>query len=295
MNLFFYDCACVKLRYTLRALRSTHATALGVALLLAAVPELLAAEGPISATQEALKREALYEGEPTGVLDAPTRAALRRFQILHALPVSGEIDTPTLQALEKRATPAVVPAPVEVPAPSAPEAPAPPPEVVEGDRQFLKAVEITGGPSPMNSEPAPTVATPPSVSAEPAEPSPEPPKTANARTKPAAAKKRPVEKGREETIRVERALPADAGETPQAPILESFTDRESDLDVTAGSGVKVTRTTTTTGRDGRTQISKKNPPAVAASPGPEVVEVPVPVARARRPNFFERLFHRSPD
>src|SRR5882757_4679428 len=49
---------------------------------------VIAAEMPISAVQETLKREQFFYGEPSGVLDEPTRAALRRFQIRHGLPVS---------------------------------------------------------------------------------------------------------------------------------------------------------------------------------------------------------------
>ena len=61
---------------------------------------VIAAEMPISAVQETLKREQFFYGEPSGVLDEPTHAALRRFQIRYGLPVSGEIDKATLQALQ---------------------------------------------------------------------------------------------------------------------------------------------------------------------------------------------------
>ncbi|RYD71828.1 MAG: peptidoglycan-binding protein, partial [Verrucomicrobiaceae bacterium] len=59
-----------------------------------------AAEGPIASVQRSLKEQQFYYGEVTGQLDEETRAALRRFQIHQGIPVSAELDTATLQALQ---------------------------------------------------------------------------------------------------------------------------------------------------------------------------------------------------
>ena len=56
---------------------------------------LTAAEGPVSAVQNALKQQQFYFGETTGELDDGTRAALRRFQIRHGLPATGLLLSPS--------------------------------------------------------------------------------------------------------------------------------------------------------------------------------------------------------
>jgi peptidoglycan hydrolase-like protein with peptidoglycan-binding domain len=68
---------------------------------LAPTAVVFAADGPIAAVQEALVKQQLLAGEPSGVLDESTRAALRTFQTRHDLPATGEIDTATLEALQK--------------------------------------------------------------------------------------------------------------------------------------------------------------------------------------------------
>lgn len=73
-----------------------------VALLFVTIQGSSAADGPVSAMQDALRREHLLAGESTGALDEPTRAALRQFQVRRGLPATGEIDTATLQALESK-------------------------------------------------------------------------------------------------------------------------------------------------------------------------------------------------
>lgn len=50
--------------------------------------------------QEALKREELFFGEPSGVLDPQTRDGLKRFQARRGLSATGELDAATLRALE---------------------------------------------------------------------------------------------------------------------------------------------------------------------------------------------------
>jgi peptidoglycan hydrolase-like protein with peptidoglycan-binding domain len=104
---------------------------------------VVAAEMPVSAVQETLKREQFFFGEPSGVLDEPTRAALRRFQIRQGLPVSGEIDTATVQALQnpRAKDAAVAPAPVAGAAPKAGSAAA---TTTEKDREFLQDLQQAG-------------------------------------------------------------------------------------------------------------------------------------------------------
>ena len=78
------------------------------------VPFLLhAADGPVAEVQEALKKERFYFGESNGRLDDATRGGLRRYQIYNGLPVTGEMDAPTLQALHVTAKP--VSSPLAVP------------------------------------------------------------------------------------------------------------------------------------------------------------------------------------
>jgi len=116
-----------------------------LAMMMAASSPLLvtAAEMPISAVQEALKREQFFYGEPSGVLDEQTHAALRRFQIRYGLPVSGEIDKATLQALqsplEKDA--AGTPPPVAGAASKAGSTAA---STSEKDREFLRNLDRSG-------------------------------------------------------------------------------------------------------------------------------------------------------
>ncbi|HEV7869265.1 MAG TPA: peptidoglycan-binding domain-containing protein [Chthoniobacteraceae bacterium] len=60
--------------------------------------------GPLASVQKTLKEQQFYFGEVTGTLDAETRAAFRRFQIHRGLPVTGEMDTATLENLQTAAT-----------------------------------------------------------------------------------------------------------------------------------------------------------------------------------------------
>src|SRR5688500_8468696 len=99
--------------------------------------ELVAADGPIDAVQNALRREQFLYPEPSGVLDDATRDALRRFQVSRGLPATGEMDTPTLEALQTTA-----PRRAAVPPMIAPTQ-AEKPDTVEKDREFLKQVETS--------------------------------------------------------------------------------------------------------------------------------------------------------
>lgn len=93
-----------------------------------------AAQGPIYSVQEALRRENLLTTSPSGTLDEPTKNALRRFQSSRGLPESGEIDSATLEALERGngQRPAIesLPSPSRTTAVTA--------EVAEADRAFLQ-------------------------------------------------------------------------------------------------------------------------------------------------------------
>ncbi len=103
---------------------------------------LSAAEGPVAALQETLRKQLYYSGPTTGIMDAETRASLKRFQIHEGLPVSGEIDTATLQSLQAvSGTPPVstVNALKRSDSPVRERAH----QVVQSDREFLQRMEGT--------------------------------------------------------------------------------------------------------------------------------------------------------
>ena len=75
----------------------------------------------VVSVQNLLREEGVFPDDSTGVLDARTIAALRHYQILNRLRVTGRLDDPTLAAM--RLTP-----------------PLPPPEVMAEDRRFLKGL-----------------------------------------------------------------------------------------------------------------------------------------------------------
>ena len=145
-------------------LLSFHAVRrLAVTVLLAGMGSLShAAEGPVASVQKSLKEQQFYFGEVNGNFDEETRAALKRFQIHDGLPVSGELDTATLQALQSRPAASDAAAPA---APAAPDEPAPERSVrgrarnlVQSDREFLAQVE---GGEDASTPPAPVAPTPP--------------------------------------------------------------------------------------------------------------------------------------
>src|SRR4030095_10352979 len=113
----------------------TRMALLQAAVLAISLHGLAAAEGPIYAVQDALKRVHFFVGERTGVLDQPTRTALKRFQTRHGLPETGEIDTATLQALQSSAE---VGRPVIESKSPATKDSALSEDIVEKDREFLR-------------------------------------------------------------------------------------------------------------------------------------------------------------
>jgi peptidoglycan hydrolase-like protein with peptidoglycan-binding domain len=118
--------------------RSVPIALLQAAILAVFLHSMAAAEGPIYAVQDALKREQFYFGERTGVLDPPTRSALRLFQTRHGLPDTGEIDSSTLQALQSSTD---VGRPVIGSRSPATKEAAPSEAIVEKDREFLRNLE----------------------------------------------------------------------------------------------------------------------------------------------------------
>jgi hypothetical protein len=93
-----------------------------------------AADNVARALQEALKARGFYTANPTGTMDAPTREALKRFQIREGLNVTGEPDTATLQALGNQpATKAGAAQNISVRERAQ--------HVVASDREFLQRVE----------------------------------------------------------------------------------------------------------------------------------------------------------
>jgi len=116
--------------------------------------------GSVTAVQEALKKRGFYFDQPTGQMDEPTRAALKRFQIREGLNVTGEIDAATSETLQNQPG-AAASAP-----PSRPEAASDVParersrNIVQSDRDFLDRIEP--GDPPELTRPAPPPTRPPS-------------------------------------------------------------------------------------------------------------------------------------
>lgn len=105
------------------------ACATGVLLLagvFAAVPKAESDE-VLASAQAFLKEQRLYPGKVTGVVDRETEAAIRRFQMLHSLTVTGRLDEATLARM---ALPPVTPA------------------VADADRRFLRELEAPAGSPP---------------------------------------------------------------------------------------------------------------------------------------------------
>ncbi|MDB6152640.1 MAG: hypothetical protein JWL90_1093 [Chthoniobacteraceae bacterium] len=105
------------------------------------------AEGPIAEVQNSLRKGEYYSGESTGVLDAETRASLKRFQIHEGLAVTGELDTATLQSLQAAAA---MPAKGAVDALKAfdPSVRGRAQGVVQSDKEFLQRMEVNEEPPP---------------------------------------------------------------------------------------------------------------------------------------------------
>ena len=80
--------------------------------------------------QELLREERVYQGDPNGIADANMIAAIRRYQIIHGLLVTGRLDDPTLSAMQLPPPP-------------------PHPEVVAQDRGFLRDLTSWHAPFPV--------------------------------------------------------------------------------------------------------------------------------------------------
>ncbi len=124
------------------------------------------ADDRIRDAQTELKTQGFYYGEIDGQVGAEMTAAIRRFQIRNGLEVTGQLNTPTMDALDTGSTeqkaPAAPPPPMERdPTPPAPapeprmtREPAPPvnirrdESVEEGDRAFLRRETPRQGPLP---------------------------------------------------------------------------------------------------------------------------------------------------
>jgi hypothetical protein len=302
-------------------------TWLQAAILAISCQGLLAADGPISAVQDALKKEQLLSGEPSGVLDDATRDALRRFQIRRGLRASGEIDTVTLQALqshpeESSSSPAVA---------TESKGPGPTESTVEKDREFLQKVETGREQTPSAAAPAPvpvtSVASPSSKSArserplppEPAAPAiaSNPAKSENLKHRVDAPENRAVEKPRLATTarKVERAplgqssdsstrreiepdatsdAPARRGDPPISTA--STKPVENVQEVEPPSGAKVTRIiTTTTGPDGRTYVTEKKTTTFSGTPAPTIRRAEPIEPRRTEGGLFHRIFGNGND
>ncbi len=101
-----------------------------VALLLGGMTSVSGEGVPLAEVQRHLKEKRLYGGAIHGRDDLSTRAALRRYQILHGLRASGEADPQTLETMALEAVGR---------------------EVLEEDRRFLE--EAPPPPSTVASRP----------------------------------------------------------------------------------------------------------------------------------------------
>ncbi len=121
---------------------------------LASLPKPGAGGDPtIAAAQTFLRAERLYPGEITGARDRETEAAIRRFQMLRRLRVTGMLDGPTRAGMR---LPAAAPTPSLPWIGSSAQA--------EADRRFLEHLE----------QAAPSPPSPPAAPAPVAEASPRP-------------------------------------------------------------------------------------------------------------------------
>lgn len=113
-----------------KAIVSAAAVALAVLPLL---PEAHASGQPapsdpqILAVQTVLREEQLYPGEVNGVFDVETEAAIRHYQILHELRVTGKLDSGTRSAMH-------------LPEKAVPE------KIIQEDQRFLRDVATAPAP-----------------------------------------------------------------------------------------------------------------------------------------------------
>ena len=70
-----------------------------IVVLALALAQLTGADSTMEEAQQELKEQGFYFGQINGDKNADTIAAIRRFQIRSGLPITGELDEPTLRAL----------------------------------------------------------------------------------------------------------------------------------------------------------------------------------------------------
>jgi peptidoglycan hydrolase-like protein with peptidoglycan-binding domain len=298
-----------------------HRGLLLLAVLAALTGGMFAAEGPIAAVQNALIREQYLQGDASGVLDEATRGALRRFQIRHSLPPTGEIDTATLQALQREETPGQPAASIDRQGPA--------PAVVASDREFLQRVESAGPPTAAPVAPAPVAVHPPTSA--PVEPSttaappdfrpaaPEPqaaPVPRVAPREPTVAVSKPVPQKRESSPRKGEERPKSkatvAASREEVPVVKKSEssrrkrDAETEVrraepvvraedagdpDVLAPNGVRIIRSTTSTTKpDGRTYIYEKTTTTYSGTPAPTLRGSTAVESHRKSGSFFDRIF-----
>ena len=100
--------------------------------LIAAAEDRGAADPEIAATQALLREERLFRGKCNGVWDTQTEAAVRRFQMIHGLRVTGRLDSPTSETM---GLPQFTP-----------------PAVREADQKFLQE-QFAARPGPLKTQP----------------------------------------------------------------------------------------------------------------------------------------------
>jgi len=273
-------------------------------MLAAALQGLALAQGPISAVQEALRREELLFGEPSGVFDEKTREALRRYQTRRGFPATGELDAATLKALQGPMP--GDPPPIEsvrpgVPAPSAKVSDS----VLERDREFLRTLEASEAAREQHMPPPAPVAERVTEPAAPeamrpqALPTPEPaPPSRRAAFAPAAPAEQlepvpgdPWNSRQLEPLakpkKSQRKSPAQPLQRSRIQIVES----EDYQDPIEPGGVRIIRSTGTD-RSGRTVIYETRTYAEKSAP---VLRRAVPVEPRRKAGLFDRIFNGNDD
>lgn len=262
--------------------RGFHHVAWGLAVVLAAVwPGSEAADGPIIAMQDALRRENLFMGERTGVLDAETQSALRRFQVQRGLPATGQVDAATLQALQRSVD---TTQPTVRSLPSAAAVAALNPEIVVQDKEFLQKLEESEAAREQAQEQANSAL--PSV----AEASPEQARE-DAPSEPEGNADRPGERRsgkrtKEGRSTADRSSASGSGPAePRVRVVE-VEDEGAPLEP---NGVRIVRPARSA-PESRTSPSKRTAKS-AAPKKPIVVRRALPVEPPRKQGFLTRLFN----
>lgn len=274
-------------------MKMSHQIRTGFALLLAWLQlaflyftpdEARAAQGPITAVQDALRREQVYFGEATGVVDDGTREALKRFQLRHGLPLTGEIDGDTLQTLQNSAEerrPVVRSLPVGAQAGEVTAL------TVRKDRAFLMDLEKAQRSNPWMSVTAPVASAeiPPSPIVQPAVTQGQGP----VKALPSVVAEAPSPSAASAQKSSRLTTPSPARRTMVAtPVSRLVEVQREPLDV---RGSRSIRTTTTIvdpnarerGHEARTRNDANTPP-------PSILRRAEPVESRKKEGFFHRLF-----